>query len=124
MVDSRSMAGDEMQQLHLTPGEQQTISQLTEMLRRDYGSIIENIRLYGSKARGDSTLESDLDVLVLTRQVIDLATKRAIRDRATDVDIDDGTVTSLLFFSVDQWNHPVNRITGLYKAVAREGVAL
>lgn len=113
-----------MRRLKLTQEENQTIRQMTEMLRRDYGSIIEDIRLYGSKARGDSTPESDLDVLVLTRQVVDQATKRAIGDRVADFDIDDGTVTSLLFFSVEQWNNPVNRITGLYKAVAREGVAL
>ncbi|MBI3922888.1 MAG: nucleotidyltransferase domain-containing protein [Armatimonadetes bacterium] len=113
-----------MRRLKLTQAEQQTISQLTEMLRQDYGGIIADIRLYGSKARGDSTPEPDLDVLVLTRQVVDQATKRAIGDRVSDFDIDDGTVTSLLFYSVDQWNLPVNRITGLYRAVAREGVAL
>ncbi len=95
MVDSRSMAGDEMQQLHLTPGEQQTISQLTEMLRRDYGSIIEDIRLYGSKARGDSTPESDLDVLVLVREPLDWVTKRSIRHRAADLDIDQGGFSTL-----------------------------
>lgn len=50
MVDSRSMsmAGAEMQQLHLTPEEQQTISQLTEMLRRDYG---DSSRTYVSTGR-------------------------------------------------------------------------
>lgn len=113
-----------MPELRLTPEEQKTLDQLAQMLRRDYGSVVADIRLFGSKARGDVTSDSDLDVLVLVREPLDWATKGAIGDRVTDLDIDNGTVTSLLFFSTDQWERRANRVTGLYRNVAREGVAL
>lgn len=113
-----------MRRPNLTPADEKTLSQLVEVLRGEFGDLVVDIRLFGSKARGDATPESDLDVLLLSRQPMSRTVRRRIRDTLTDFDIDNGTVTSLLVFPLEAWESPVNRLTALYRSVAQEGVPL
>ena len=47
--------------------EEKALRQFKESLREHFGNEIIGIRLFGSKARGDARLDSDMDVLVITR---------------------------------------------------------
>jgi uncharacterized protein len=47
------------------------LPRLKEELRKLYGARIEHVLLYGSRARGDHTAESDYDVLVVIKPPFD-----------------------------------------------------
>lgn len=51
---------------HLASHDQQAIEALIERLGTEHGDHILHLTLFGSKARGDDTQESDIDVLVVT----------------------------------------------------------
>ena len=50
---------------HLLPLEQQALAEFTQALQIQFGNFIQSILLFGSKARGDDTPDSDLDVLIV-----------------------------------------------------------
>lgn len=50
---------------HLSIAEQQAIEALLARLMETHGRDIQKITLFGSKARGNDTAESDIDILVV-----------------------------------------------------------
>jgi len=78
-----------------------------------------DLRLYGSRARGDAAPDSDWDILVL---VPDLALKPSIRDALLDLELRSGEVIAPLILERSTWlameGHPLQR------EIARDGVAL
>lgn len=51
---------------HLTDEEQQVVAQVLDRLA-SVAEYVERVILFGSKARGDSDMESDIDLLIVTR---------------------------------------------------------
>lgn len=54
-----------METLHDTPNLEAILSKLRENFETLYGPRLSKLLLFGSTARGDSTAESDIDVLVV-----------------------------------------------------------
>jgi len=55
--------------LKLTLNEQKALGELKTELQKKFGPSLVLLKLFGSKARGDSHQESDLDVLVVIRNL-------------------------------------------------------
>jgi predicted nucleotidyltransferase len=55
----------------LTVKETKVIDAFLHRLKRQYGSSLEKVILYGSRARGEATNESDYDLLVVLSEVKD-----------------------------------------------------
>ncbi|MFP4563058.1 MAG: nucleotidyltransferase domain-containing protein [Spirochaetia bacterium] len=51
--------------LHLNEVENKIVKLFSEKIRNDFPETVVAVYLFGSKARGDSTRESDIDLLVL-----------------------------------------------------------
>lgn len=73
-----------MRKGYLSPEEQDVVEEYVGRLKARFGSRIEAVKLYGSKARGDYSQESDIDLLIvadkregLVREVVDLAVEVA-----------------------------------------------
>ena len=47
------------------------LKRIRKALAKSYGSRLDGVVLYGSTARGESTKDSDIDILVLLKQVED-----------------------------------------------------
>jgi predicted nucleotidyltransferase len=78
--------------------------------------------LFGSRARGDNKGTSDWDFLILTSHQVDENTKRQIRDKLLDTELEAEEVISSIIFSQDKWRD--FQVTPLYKNISKDGVEL
>lgn len=84
--------------LHLTATERAALTAFVNRLRQCYGDDVLHVTLFGSKARGDSGDESDLDLLVVMRMEDGDYRKywNEIVDIAWDIELAYDVVTSLV----------------------------
>lgn len=80
--------------------------------------------LFGSRARGDASGDSDWDLLVLLDGAVSEDRRAAIRDRLYDVELDTGAVLIALIRAADEWSSPRWRATPFHAEVTRDGVDL
>ena len=85
---------------------------------------VEKIILFGSQARGDSDIGSDIDILV----VVDVPkeqlgeVKREMRNLASDISLEQDEVVSLVISDKREYDTMANTL--FYRNVARDGVEL
>jgi len=108
----------------LNQQDERTATRLASHVRSRFGERLVQVVLYGSKARGDSTVESDTDLLLLFKDRPAHDELREVTSFRTELDIEHGTVTTLLVESVDEWRSPVNKATQFYRNVSEQGIEL
>jgi uncharacterized protein len=106
---------------NLSPRESAALRKLKASLARDFPLV--ELRLFVSKARGDSNQESDIDVLVVLENY-DWDTRMAVVDLCTDISIDHGVLLTPVLYSRAEYNSGLTRVTSFYQTVAREGVPI
>ena len=108
------------------PDEQRWLEQFREALAANYAEAVTKALLFGSKARGDWTAESDIDVIVI------------VKDEAADAQetiADMGhelvyvaecweAVPSVLTRTDSEWAKGLSWKSGFHEAVEREGITL
>jgi predicted nucleotidyltransferase len=94
--------------------------------RAQLGPRLVDLRLFGSKARGDATAESDIDILVVVSVPRDeeLKLQREASDIAFDVNLEHDVFISPCVLSEEHVRDPVWGRTPFLKTVRRESVAL
>jgi uncharacterized protein len=108
-----------MSRPRLSPLEAETLATLASRLRDQFGSRVDDLRLFGSRARGEGRADSDLDVLVLIDRLTPRE-RRAVQDLAFDVGLSSGLVLSPLVYDSRQWRHD----SPLAAEIARDGAPL
>ncbi|MDP9453096.1 MAG: nucleotidyltransferase domain-containing protein [Actinomycetota bacterium] len=103
----------------LDPSERRWVEELRDGVRARFGPRVRDIRLYGSKVRGDDHDESDIDVLILVDDN-DEATSRAIWDLAWSI----STWLSPMVIDFERYHEPISRASGFYEEMRRESVRL
>jgi hypothetical protein len=83
----------------------QALMRFAAEVRRHYGDRVKGIYLFGSRARGDHTPESDADVAVVldTGDWIEWVERRTLNGLAYDTRLDSGLAIQPWPFSTDQW---------------------
>jgi predicted nucleotidyltransferase len=107
---------------YLTPNESAAVERLKQILTRDFGLV--KLVLYGSKARGDSHPESDIDVLLVLRDEFDWRTKHAIYDVCFNVNLEYDVLIQPVIYSQARYDDPLIKATPLYQSLLEEGVAV
>jgi predicted nucleotidyltransferase len=122
-ISTKSLEGELLLSSSLSPAERAALEDFVNAVQSSLGSEVVDVQLFGSKARGDATPESDVDVLVVVRRdepkLID-----ALYDLLLDACLVHNVYISLKVFSEAEYerlNHPR---TPFMQSVAREGVAL
>ena len=107
----------------ITIAYQKTVSHLTKRLIEDLGDKVESIVLYGSVARNEAREDSDIDVLVVTRD-----DDRKLYDRIskirTRIDLSNNTLTTLVQISRKELEQHMKLGSPFMKSVVKEGVIL
>jgi len=83
--------------------------------------MINKILLYGSKARGDFTEESDIDILFTTDYSLPRALKFEISDIIFELEVKYSTVISVIFVSGTDFK---TKTTPFIKRIKSEGIIL
>jgi uncharacterized protein len=112
-----------MSKLGLTPPEGAALDVFVHRLRDRLGARIVDLRLFGSKARGDSREGSDIDVAVLV-EGDRLAAEDVAIDIAFEVNLEHDVYISPRVIPADALEHPVWRLTHFLQALETEGVPL
>ena len=108
---------------HLTSNEQTAIAEFATQIRELFPERILSVTLFGSKARGDSDAESDIDLLVLVN-----AESKEFRSElwrvASDVSLEHNVVLSVRVYAQARWTEIQRIRLPLYRAVAVDGIPL
>lgn len=100
-----------------------TIAQLKDRLVKEFGDWIESIVLYGSVAKKEAHEDSDVDILLVTRDY-DKRLYDKISKIRTKIDLENNTLTSLVHMSSEELERYIKLGSPFVKSVAEEGVIL
>ena len=80
--------------------------------------------LYGSHARGSAGPDSDYDLLVLVDGPLNQQLEDRIGDRLYALELESGTVLSLLVYEKHTWETSLCKAMPLHRSVEQEGILL
>lgn len=107
----------------LTKNERTALDAFVATLFERYGDAILSVRLFGSKARGDFDLDSDLDVLILATHD-DWKFRQAISFLAADISLDHDLVLAPKVVSRARWESLDREGFSIARNVREQGVLL
>lgn len=99
------------------------ISDLIQGLQKIFGSLIEQIILYGSVARNEATNESDVDIAIILTDEMDEKVKEKFLIWSSDMDLRYDRFFSIVDIRKDkmeQWGN----ILPFYRNIQKEGIIL
>lgn len=99
----------------------QALQTFVRRLQSTYQSQIRQVSLFGSKARGESNTDSDVDVLVIVNQD-DRSLRRDIIDIASDVSLEYDILLSPRVISEGRWR--ARQGFSLYRNIARDALPI
>lgn len=82
-----------------------------------------DFRVFGSRARGNADLDSDMDVFIEFEQV-DKSLERRVSETVWEVGFQRGLVISPMVFSREEVEKSPLRVSPLLKVIAQEGIRL
>lgn len=103
----------------LEPDERRSVESLRDRLRTELGPRLKDLRIFGSKVRGDDHDESDIDILVLIED-LDWDTRKRIIAISSAV----STWLAPVIWDFEGYHSPVSRASGFYKEMRKESVRL
>ena len=107
--------------LKLTPAEQAWLDEYRQTLARDYAGLVDDILIFGSKARGDAGPDSDLDVLVVLTEA-DRRLKDEIAYLGYLLDALGDALPSIMVYTRTEWMERERDGSPFHRAVTRDGV--
>jgi predicted nucleotidyltransferase len=108
---------------HLRIDERAALSRFKDSVTRSFGMRVRDLRLFGSRARGEGHEESDVDVLVVIDDLTPEERRAVWAATAEALDHDDVTLGALVM-STAHWRELQARQRLLAADIARDGIPL
>ena len=105
----------------LSARDRAAIERAADVLRERFP--VEQIILFGSKARGEDEAESDIDLLVLTRRPLSWPERCQVVESLFPIQLEFDVVFSTLEVAVQEWFEGLYQVLPLRQEVDRDGVA-
>jgi predicted nucleotidyltransferase len=107
----------------ITKKEKDALQAFNQRLLTELGKQVQQVILFGSKARGDSALDSDIDVLILTdgenRQL-----RKTISKISSQIGLDYDVCLGALLIANKRWQQMSSERFSLCRNVERDGILL
>ena len=105
--------------IQLSQKDKQSILEAGRTLKTDFP--VSRIILYGSKARGTSEPDSDIDLLILTDCQINGKLRRAISDRLADINLRNDVFMTSVVISEQEWANGLIRYSLFHSEIEKGG---
>jgi predicted nucleotidyltransferase len=105
----------------LKPTVQDAIEYFIRELREVLGPELRLVKLFGSHARGEASVESDVDIFVLVKERTP-EIEAMISDAAFKANLACGPFIAPTVYGEQEFYHPILRATPFLQAIEREGV--
>lgn len=109
--------------MKLTSEEEIWLKSYREALVQQFPGVAEQIIIFGSKAKGTATEDSDLDLLVVIREG-DWRVKDAITQPGYLLAVDTNAVPSIIVLTKEEWESLHRREAPFWQTVQRDGVVV
>ncbi|MEA2081359.1 MAG: nucleotidyltransferase domain-containing protein [Elusimicrobiota bacterium] len=109
----------------LTGSEKKTVLSLVSEMKLKFKNKISDVRLFGSKARGNFNKDSDIDIFVLLRSKHKKKSDvDGIDDLFFDYEFDTGCPLAHVIFDMDEYRKNTKLKSFFFENVEKEGVSL
>lgn len=105
----------------LAQNERRAVQAAAGLLRATFP--VDQVVLFGSKARGTGDAESDIDLLVLTARKLHWREEDALLTALFDLELTHDVIISTLIVPTEVWTNGVYRVLPIHDEIARDGVA-
>ncbi len=124
LAESSSLGQAQDERLaHLQAAERAVLAACVAQLREHYGDDLLHLALFGSKARGDSDAESDLDLFIVVR-VADDENQRKISDIVQKIQFEYYMVSTLIIEDEAGYAKMRKEHLLLFRNIRRDGIVL
>jgi predicted nucleotidyltransferase len=107
---------------NLTEKEKQAVKELIDELKKLYGDNLSRVILYGSKARGDATEDSDIDILVVLKKIQNFSLERKkVKEISWRLSYKYDLLLSIIIRSEQEY---MRKDTPLLMNIEKEGIVL
>ena len=107
----------------LSVPEAEAVRTFVRRVNERFPQMIARVVLFGSKARGDSQVESDIDVLVIVRRE-DWRLSNAISTLAARISLEQGVLLGPIVIGQERWARMEREKFSLVRNIVREGFVL
>ena len=112
-----------LKNLTLTREERIWLEAYQKTLEAQFADLIKDIIIFGSKARGSSDEDSDLDVLVIIYEG-DWETKKSVAEPGYTLVIGTEVVPSLIVLTAEEWIYHQDYEAPFWQTVTRDGISV
>ena len=106
--------------LNINDQEKVAIKEASKILREKFHA--KEVILFGSKARGDDDMESDIDILVLIDEPVTWDQRKAINNALYEIQLKYDVIISTLITMVSKWTEGTFSVLPIYDEISAQGV--